>query len=453
MKHFDQAHVRVPQYIGLTICSGLLSCLVAGNTFAAGPEASTSETAAAADAAARVKWRRSIEHLPLPNRSSCFTAAFPKTEWQEIPCGTAPKHPFLPAQGRQPANVGGSSNDVVAQVPEQTLQISTAVGSFGFNTIALSETGPQYVSDNSCTVKKQNQPNVYTLQLNTNKFTIPESSPICGHVRGCQGFQQFVYANYVDASSGAPAQGAVIQYWLLNIGTFKNKKAQCPSAAWARQDLNGKLGCMQQTNMSADPRYNTSINGVQNLELAGAITGNGEENVTLWANGKPYALPAPDILGLGQNWHDAEFNVFGYGCGQGAIFQPTPQNTPTLSIVLAADYAPTPFGAGYMPLNCEKASYTQEWNNLGFSGPAQTFPADVGNGYPILYFTEALGASAGASCAPPPSYPPPIQGSGGGGSDQCMRNGLIVPCATCNFSNVPSPRSCTPCAGHCPLPQ
>ena len=141
MKHFDQAHVRVPQYIGLTICSGLLSCLVAGNTFAAGPEASASETAAAADAAARVKWRRSIEHLPLPNRNSCFTAAFPKIEWQEIPCGTAPKHPFLPAQGRQPANVGGSSNDVVAQVPEQTLQISTAIGSFGSNTIALSETG------------------------------------------------------------------------------------------------------------------------------------------------------------------------------------------------------------------------------------------------------------------------------------------------------------------------
>jgi hypothetical protein len=97
MKHFHQARVRVPQYIGLAICSGLLSCLVPGNTFAAGPEASASGTAAAADAVARVKWRRSIERLPLPNRHSCFTAAFPKIEWQEIPCETPPKHPFLPA--------------------------------------------------------------------------------------------------------------------------------------------------------------------------------------------------------------------------------------------------------------------------------------------------------------------------------------------------------------------
>jgi hypothetical protein len=195
LKHFHQARVRAPQYIGLAICSGLLSCLVAGNTFAAEPETSASGTAGAADAAARVKWRRSIEHLPVPNRGSCFTAAFPKLEWQEIPCGTAPKHPFLPAHGRQPANVGGSSNDVVAQVPEQTLQISTAIGSFGSNTIALSETGPRYVSDNSCTVLNPNQPDVYSLQLNTNTFPIPASSSICEHVRGCLGFQQFVYAN------------------------------------------------------------------------------------------------------------------------------------------------------------------------------------------------------------------------------------------------------------------
>jgi hypothetical protein len=451
MKHFRRARVRVPQYIGLALCSGLLSCLVPGNTFAAGPEASASETAAAADAAARVKWRRSIERLPLPNRQSCFTAAFPKIEWQEIPCGTPPKHPFLPALGRQPANVGGSSNDVVAQVPEPTVQIiSTAVGSFGFNTTARTETGPQYISDTSCTVQNPRVANVYSLQLNTNTFPIPTSSKICEHVPGCLGFQQFVYQNYVDPS-GATGQGAVIQYWLLNVGPYG--KAHCPSAAWTRQDLNGTLGCMQQTHGSADPHHNTSIDSVQNLELAGAITGNGEQRVTLWVNGVPHALGAPDILGLGQNWHSAEFNVFGFGCGQGAIFQDTGQNTPTLSIVLAVDYAP-PFAVGYMPLTCvATASSTQEWNNLGFSGPAQTLPADVGNGYPILYFTEALGASGAASCAPPPSYPPPIGDGGGGGSDWCMRNGLIVPCATCNFSNVPSPRSCTPCAGHCPLPQ
>jgi hypothetical protein len=142
----------------------------------------------------------------------------------------------------------------------------------------------------------------------------------------------------IDAKSGAPAEGAYIQYWLLNVGTFG--KAKCPSAAWTQQKLpNGKLGCWQQTT-SVDPGYNTSIDGVQNLELAGTITGNGEQNVTLWANEKPFTLQAPDILSLGQNWHNAEFNVFGFGCGQGAIFEATPQNTPTLTIVLAVDYAP-----------------------------------------------------------------------------------------------------------------
>ena len=449
MKHFHQAHMRVLQYIGFAICSGLLSCLLPGNTFAAEPEASASGTAAAADAAARVQWRKSIERSPVPNRNSCFKATFPKTEWQEIPCKPATKRPYLPVQGRQPANVGGKKfSDVAAQAPEQIQQISTVTGSFG-GTIAANETGTTYANNpnNPCTVPNTNVPNIFSLQLNTNTFPIPASSPICGGAARCKGFQQFIYSSSDNT--------VFIQYWLINVGKYGT--ASCPgapSSGWNQYNMKGTLWCYQSTEGSG-PDYPVTIGDLGNLTLQGTATVNGDDTVILTTSGGlPYGMYTPprllpdSTLGLGQNWQDAEFNVFGDGCGSEANFQ----DTATVTIVLQVDYGAIEYPYGYMPLVCTKTSYTSEWNNLGFSGPAQTFPQAAGGSLPTLYFTEVLGSTAGPSCAAPPPNPPPT-GEGGGGPPPCMRDGLIVPCATCNFSNLPSPRSCTPCAGHCPLPQ
>lgn len=442
LTHFHQEHRRVPQCIGIAICSSLLLCVLPGNTFAAGPEASASATAGAA---ARVKWRTSIGRLPVPNRNSCFKATFPKTEWQEIPCKPAPNRPYLPVQGRQPADIGGKNYDVAAQVPEQIQQISVATGSFGSGSIAASETGTTYatVNKNSCTVLAQDVPSIFSLQLNTNTFPIPVSSPICGGAPGCEGFQQFVYSSFDNT--------VTISYWLLNVGKYGT--ASCPAnAGWNQWNHNGTLWCWQNTKGSG-PEYPVSIGDLYNLTLQGTAAANGGDTVMLTTSGglpyEVYQASNPDILGLGQNWQDAEFNVFGDGCGSEAKFK----DTAMLTVVLSVGYGPAEFAAGYMPLTCKKAKYTGEWNNLGFSGPAQTVSTTVGNGYPALYFTEVLGVSAGASCAAPSSPPTPPPTGGGPGSDQCMRNGLIVPCGTCDFLNQPSPRDCVPCATHCNLPQ
>jgi hypothetical protein len=47
-------------------------------------------------------------------KKRCFTAAYPNTEWQEVPCTTAPPYPQPPRRGPRPDVVGGS-NDVGAQ--------------------------------------------------------------------------------------------------------------------------------------------------------------------------------------------------------------------------------------------------------------------------------------------------------------------------------------------------
>jgi hypothetical protein len=436
LKH--QEHV--PQFMGFAICADLLSFLLLGNALAAGPEAPVPGTAVTEDAAARVKWRTSIGRLPVPNRNSCFKATFPKTEWQQIPCKPAPERPYVPVQRRQPADIGGKNYDVAAQVPEQIQQISTAIGSFGSGTIATSETGTTY-APGTCTVKAQ-EPDTFSLQLNTNNFPIPVSSPICGGAAGCEGFQQFVYSSHDNVIA--------ISYWLINVGKYGT--ASCPGAEWHQYNHNGTLWCWQNTK-GTPLEYPVSIGDLYNLTLQGTAAANGDDTVMLTTSrGLPYEVyhaSNPDILGLGQNWQDAEFNVFGDGCGSEAKFK----GSATLTVVLSVDYGPAEFAAGYMPLACTKGKYTQEWNNLGFSGPAQTASTTAGNGYPTLYFTEVLGASAGASCAAPSSPPTPPPTGGGPGSDQCMRNGLIVPCATCDFLNQPSPRDCVPCATHCNLPQ
>jgi hypothetical protein len=66
----------------------------------------------------------------------------------------APARPYPPAKGGQPYIVGGGAGDFTAQVQASTL--SSAVGSFDSITNVTSE--------------RDQNPNTYSLQLNTNFF-------------------------------------------------------------------------------------------------------------------------------------------------------------------------------------------------------------------------------------------------------------------------------------------
>src|SRR5579884_1983748 len=70
-------------------------------------------------------WRGGMAQTP-PAKNGCFTSTYPSTQWQEVPCTTAPALPYPPARGPRPGVVG-NGNDVSASVSGH---ISTAIGSF-----------------------------------------------------------------------------------------------------------------------------------------------------------------------------------------------------------------------------------------------------------------------------------------------------------------------------------
>src|SRR5438874_1614427 len=74
----------------------------------------------------RRDWSDSMLRKAAPKKG-CFRSAYPKTEWQEVPCVAAPNVPAPPRHGGRPAVVG-NSNDVSAQAPSG--HITQAIGHF-----------------------------------------------------------------------------------------------------------------------------------------------------------------------------------------------------------------------------------------------------------------------------------------------------------------------------------
>src|SRR5229473_1179458 len=83
-------------------------------------------------------WRRGMARVPAPKKG-CFTSSYPSTEWQEVPCTTAPARPYPPARGGGRPDQIGNGTDVSAQVT--TGHISEAIGSFDSVTGVTSESG------------------------------------------------------------------------------------------------------------------------------------------------------------------------------------------------------------------------------------------------------------------------------------------------------------------------
>jgi len=311
-------------------------------------------------------WQNETAHAPRPGKG-CFTAEYPKVQWQATPCTAAPNMTQPPRRGPRPLVVG-NGDDVAAQVPSGF--ISTAIGSFDSVVNVTSESGPIGNSGPSIA-------NAYTLQLNTNFFA---STACAGSPNpGCQGWQQFVYAN--DGSSGA----AFIQYWLIQYN------APCPGGVgWNTFSFVGNpdIYCWKNDTGGAVGVPNQPITNLANLSLSGQVSASGD-SVTLFDGSTAYTQVGDNAVNAAAGWNIAEFNVFGYGGNSSGGGTASFNSGAALTVRTRTIY-----GGTAAPL-CVATGFTAEKNNLSFGTPA---PAIAQPG-PAMKFIEDTVGGASSNCA------------------------------------------------------
>ena len=307
-------------------------------------------------------WSAGMAHAPKSGQG-CFSASYPSTEWQQVPCTTAPERPYPPARRGGPGpNVIGNGRDVSAEVT--TGHLSEAIGSFDSVTGVTSETGQ--VGGTGGQVA-----NTFSLQLNTNFFS---GTPACNGASvpaNCQGWEQFVYSN---------AGFAFIQYWLIAYNTT------CPNG-WNTATIGSDTDCWKNGANSVSVPSQVIANLV-NLSLRGlANTMGSMDQIEVLVSNTLYSANNPaSMLNLYQFWTEAEFNIVGDCCSSQANF-----NSGSSLVVRTAV---SNNGITGVP-SCDGQGFTGETNNLNFAGapgPSKEF-------YPAVLFTESSSGSAGSPCA------------------------------------------------------
>lgn len=313
----------------------------------------------------RKDWRDSMLRKPAPKKG-CFNAAYPKTEWKEVPCVKAPNIPAIPRHGLRPAVVG-NNNDVSAQAPSG--HITQAIGHFENVTNVTSESGP--IANAGASIA-----DTYTLQINSDFFT--GSTACAGSSNpGCLGWEQWIYWNTPGAGGSAS-----MQYWLISYNT------NCPAGQnWNQIALFGTSCWKNSTNAVAVP--NQPITNMANWRFTGTSTSTGD-SVTMSTGTNVYTTNGDNAVAASTAWTIAEFNIFGYGgdnSGNGgtATFNPGASANTRTEIIYGGTTAP----------NCVAQGFTAEKNNLSF-GP--TAPAATAPG-PAVIFTESIAGGATSNCA------------------------------------------------------
>jgi hypothetical protein len=364
MTSFSLANRRITTIHSMMVAASVAAGLCWSNATAAQSEqpAAKSPPAAAASAptaAQLAQWGKSMAQVPTP-KNGCFTAQYPRTEWVEVPCTTAPAKPYRPARGAQPY-AGGKGTDYSAQVTSGL--IASASGSFYSITDVTSETetaqgptGPETLTD------------TFSLQINTNYFKTPACAGT-SYPKGCVGWQQFVYSN-----SGL----ILVQYWLDSYGTT------CPTG-WHGFGVDG-IDCFRNGAMAARVPHQP-ISNLKNMVLHASANAGGSDTISIdVGNGIIVAATNPgSTLDLANGWTIAEFNVFGDCCNFQAAFNAGA----TITIETDVDNGPTT-----KPPSCLEMGFTGETNNLTVVPPC----CPIGRG---ILFTQSNAAGAKSMCACP----------------------------------------------------
>jgi hypothetical protein len=329
--------------LGAVVILGLLCGPLSSRATLAQPKATT----AAAEVAGREAWKAEMSNKRLP-KVGCFNATYPKTEWQEAPCGAAPQYP-------QQVVGGVARVDWAAQTSGP---IASATGSFDPGTHVTGETGTNPLT------MAANVPNMFSLQINTNLFRTSE----CNHAAVpdiCRGWQQFVYSNFNprDNTTGL----VYISYWLLYYDTT------CPSGWLPRHGH-----CYKNALPSTLPAQTAENLG--QLELRGYAAGSGANSVdevivSSASSGRMGALAVPSVFDPRPEWHDAEFNVFGDGNGSQANFNDGTAIVVRTTLNDGTTNAPS----------CPLETFTAETNNLGPLAPPC---CPYGGASPAVVFVE-----------------------------------------------------------------
>jgi hypothetical protein len=219
-----------------------------------------------------------------PPHDGCFHAEYPSTTWVEAPCAPAPTH-HIPSQGPLRPNAEG------ARATSEGKNSPAVVGD-GTDWFAKSSGTITQATGSFPQVTGATSPSAYSLQLNTNEFPLPSTSPLCGGSTSCFAAQQAVY------SSSASPTGAWFEYVVL-----------------------GANGCPSGFSLNAGNCYkpSASIPGVPLVALADLSTMHIElqssassDIFTMTIEGKAYTESFPTVLGLGDGgWNSAEFGLYG----------------------------------------------------------------------------------------------------------------------------------------------
>jgi hypothetical protein len=402
VRSFSSVRGHGTRVLGIMVAVSLLPGLLWGPATAAEPETpSASETTIPRQpeyqkptAEELENWRQAILKIPQP-RNGCFTANYPEEHWREVACKKPSDKLYLP---KTLVEQVGNGPDFTATV---TGQLSQAEGSFDPGTVVSSECDvpcPKGVcpTNPTCTSASANN---YSLQLNTKPFKTNTCAGSPGGINGgCLGWQQFVYS-----STG----GGVIQYWLETYGPA-GTSCPAPSGAnckpgkvstdgWCPFSFSptGPVYCVVNAAASAQAPAEP-ITSLSELKLKGAVAGVSAPNdyiaVTTSGGAVNTASGNNYFPDLGSQWQEAEFNVFGDGNGDQAVF-----NAGTTVVVRTQVDSGTTSAPG-----CGGQSFTGESNNLTLVGTPAVVPTSP---LPAIVFTESNAAGG---------TPPTCATSGGG---------------------------------------
>ncbi len=331
----------------------------------------------------RESWRKAILKIPRPKKA-CYEATYPETQWREVACKPPLRKLYPPKRpGTTRTQQVGNGPDFTAQV---TGHISASEGQFDSLTGVTSEfavpcTGAEFTCPTN-PAYNAGTTNEYSLQLNTEPFTT-ETCNGSPHPKECQGFEQFVYP-----SSG----GGSIQYWLENYGPggtecpkprgascspgFAESDGWCPFSFPSSPVVYCVVNAAGSTTASGEP-----ATALRELKVTGDAAGvvGADDWITVTVGNTVSSSPGNNYFpDLGSQWKGAEFNVFGDGSGDQAVFN----NGSTIVVQTSVDS-----GTNGAPMY-GTVSFTGESNNLTLVCTPQLEPG-TSTTLPSIEFAES----------------------------------------------------------------